>query len=88
MIGLDCPGAISLDWPRLPSDRPYLTLALLVEPEEIIQQLPADASPLLVRLVHCANPLRSLEQLADETGIEMRVFLDEIQNRIVPREQN
>ena len=26
--------------------------------------------------------------ICDETGIEMRVYLDEIQNRIVPREQN
>ena len=33
--------------------------------------MPADASPLLQRLVHAANPLRSLEQLADETGIAM-----------------
>ncbi|KOO31229.1 hypothetical protein Ctob_005470 [Chrysochromulina tobinii] len=50
------------------------------EPEEIIQQLPADASPLLVRLVHCANPLRSLEQLADETGIEMGVLFGMVQH--------
>ena len=80
IVGLDWPGVISFDWPGLASDRPCHPLALVVEPEEIIQQLPADASPLLVRLVHCANPLRSLEQLADETGIEMGVLFGMVQH--------
>ena len=57
--------------PPPPPLRPYLALLPLEDPARIAKQLPSDASPLLMRLVHAANPLRSLEQLADETGIPM-----------------
>ena len=57
--------------PPPPPLRPYLALLPLEDPARIARELPTDASPLLMRLVHAANPLRSLEQLADETGIPM-----------------
>jgi len=60
--------------PPPPVLRPYLALLPLEEPAVVVQHLPPDACPLLVRLLHCASPLRSLEQLADETGIEMPVL--------------
>ena len=61
--------------PPPPTLRPYLALLPLDDPNEIARELPPDASPLLVRLVHAANPLRSLEQLADETGIAMHMLM-------------
>ena len=36
--------------------------------------LPSDASPLLLRVLQSASPLRSLEQLSDETGLDMAVL--------------
>ena len=46
----------------------------------IAEQLPTDASPLIVRLVHCANPLRTLDQLTEETGIEMPILFGMVQH--------
>jgi hypothetical protein len=63
--------AASGGMPPPPPLRPYLALLPLEDPARIAKELPTDASPLLMRLVHAANPLRSLEQLADETGIPM-----------------
>jgi hypothetical protein len=61
--------------PPPPPLRPYLALLPLEDPEAIAQQLPEDASPLLVRLVRAANPLNSFEQLEIETGIQMSMLL-------------
>ena len=67
--------AVAGGMPPPPTLRPYLALLPLDDPNEIARELPPDASPLLVRLVHAANPLRSLEQLADETGIAMHMLM-------------
>lgn len=57
--------------PPPPPLRPYLALLPLEDAESLAAKLPEDASPLLLRLVRAANPLKSLEQLADDTGIAM-----------------
>ena len=57
--------------PPPPALRPYLALLPLDDVSSISRELPPDASPVLLRLLNAANPLRSLEQLADETGIAM-----------------
>lgn len=66
--------AVSGGMPPPPALRPYLALMPLDDPSTIAATLPLDASPLLVRLIQVANPLRSLEELADETGIAMSVL--------------
>ena len=68
--------AVDGGMPPPPALRPYLALLPLDDVGAISRELPADASPLLVRLVHAANPLRSLEQLADETGIALPMVTD------------
>ncbi|KAL1523012.1 hypothetical protein AB1Y20_017974 [Prymnesium parvum] len=61
--------------PPPPPLRPYMGLLPLEDREETLRALPADASPLLRRLVLAANPLRSFEQLHAETGIPMPMIL-------------
>ena len=51
--------------------RPYHTLLLLKEDAVILRSLPSDASPQLRRIVDVANPLKSFEELAIETGIPL-----------------
>lgn len=63
--------AVEGGMPPPPPLRPYMGMLPLSEREEILRDLPADASPLLRRLVQAANPLRSFEQLHAETGIPM-----------------
>ena len=57
--------------PPPPPLRPYLALLPLEEPRDILAELPSDASAQLVRLVRVASPLRSLEQLANDTGLDL-----------------
>lgn len=68
--------------PPPPPLRPYKTLLPLEEPAAIAQQLPPDASPLLHRLLRAINPLRSLEQLADETGITMQMMFGLVEHML------
>ena len=75
------PGAM----PPPPPLRPYKALWLLEDPAAIAASLPADGSPHLTRLVHAANPLRSLEQLGDETGIGMSVLLSLVEHLVAWR---
>ena len=42
--------------------------------QAVARLLPSDASPLLLRVLQSASPLRSLEQLSDETGLDMAVL--------------
>ena len=49
--------------------RPYHTLLLLKESNEILASLPPDASPQLAQLLRVASPLRSFHELQGETGI-------------------
>ncbi|XP_037571519.1 GATOR complex protein NPRL3 isoform X2 [Dermacentor silvarum] len=52
--------------------RPYHSLLLLVDPRELVESLPTDASSALVRLIHTASPMRSLVQLAADTDLTLR----------------
>lgn len=52
--------------------RPYHALLLLVDPRELVESLPTDASSALVRLIHTASPMRSLVQLAADTDLTLR----------------
>ena len=67
--------AASNAMPPPPPLRPYLALLPLESVQTISHELPNDASPLLIRLVLAANPLLTLEQLADETAIQMPLLL-------------
>jgi hypothetical protein len=46
-----------------PAPRPYHSLLLLQDPEEILISLPKDSSPFLVRLIQTTTPTTSFEQL-------------------------
>ncbi|KAF4316715.1 hypothetical protein BBO99_00004866 [Phytophthora kernoviae] len=54
---------------RMPSLRPYHTLLLLTDKEDIINKLPADHARQLRDLVEAVNPLKSFQDLALETGV-------------------
>ncbi|PNF21311.1 hypothetical protein B7P43_G02139 [Cryptotermes secundus] len=53
----------------LQSLRPYHGLLLLVESSELLNHLPPDASPALVRLVRMYSPLKSLQTLAADADL-------------------
>lgn len=49
--------------------RPYHSLLLLRDPDDILDQLPGDASPQLVAALHKASPTRSIHELQAESGL-------------------
>lgn len=55
----------------LQSLRPYHGLLLLVEGSELLDHLPPDASPALVRLVRMYSPLKSLQTLAADADLTL-----------------
>lgn len=55
----------------LQSLRPYHGLLLLVEPSELIETLPPDASPALLRLVQVHTPLKSLQTLSADADLTL-----------------
>lgn len=55
----------------LQSLRPYHGLLLLVEPSELLESLPPDASPALVRLVQVHSPLKSLQTLSADADLTL-----------------
>lgn len=54
---------------RMASLRPYHTLLLLTDKEDILSKLPADHARQLRDLVEAVNPLKSFQDLALDTGI-------------------
>jgi len=52
--------------------RPYHSLLLLVETQELLDQLSTDASPALRRLVRQCSPLKSLKTLAVDTDLSLK----------------
>ncbi|KAK0180144.1 hypothetical protein PV327_005815 [Microctonus hyperodae] len=55
----------------LNSLRPYHSLLLLIEPKDLIESLPIDASPALHRLIEMYNPLKSLQTLAADADLTL-----------------
>jgi len=55
----------------LQSLRPYHGLLLLVEASELLDHLPPDASPALVRLVRMYSPLKSLQTLSADADLTL-----------------
>ncbi|XP_074113031.1 GATOR complex protein Nprl3 [Cotesia typhae] len=55
----------------LNSLRPYHGLLLLIEPVDLLESLPTDASPALRRMIHMYNPLKSLQTLAADTDLSL-----------------
>ena len=51
--------------------RPYHAVLLLNQKEDIINSLPLDSSPALKRLIHLANPLKSLQTLAADADLTL-----------------
>ena len=51
--------------------RPYHGLLLLVEASELLDHLPPDASPALVRLVRMYSPLKSLQTLSADADLTL-----------------
>ncbi|GMF52307.1 unnamed protein product [Phytophthora fragariaefolia] len=54
---------------RMASLRPYHTLLLLADKDDIMNKLPADHARQLRELVEAVNPLKSFQDLALETGV-------------------
>ncbi|KAG6595725.1 nitrogen permease regulator 3-like protein [Phytophthora cinnamomi] len=54
---------------RMASLRPYHTLLLLTDKDDILNKLPADHARQLRDLVEAVNPLKSFQDLALETGV-------------------
>ncbi|XP_034951005.1 GATOR complex protein NPRL3 [Chelonus insularis] len=55
----------------LNSLRPYHGLLLLIEPIDLLDSLPTDASPALRRLIQMYNPLKSLQTLAADSDLSL-----------------
>lgn len=55
----------------LNSLRPYHGLLLLIEPLDLLESLPTDASPALRRLIQMYNPLKSLQTLAADSDLSL-----------------
>lgn len=55
----------------LQSLRPYHAILLLVEPQELLDSLPADASPAFIRIVRVANPIKNLLELSADADITL-----------------
>ena len=60
--------------PPPPTLRPHRALLPLDEPAKVERELPSDASPHIMRVMNVANPLRSLQQVADETGTTIKML--------------
>jgi hypothetical protein len=60
---LSCPIIPGTFKTTYPAPRPYHSLLLLQDPEEILMSLPKDSSPFLVRLIQTTTPTTSFEQL-------------------------
>eukprot|EP01137_Pigoraptor_chileana_P020129 Opistho-2@82096 len=58
-----------------PVVRPYHTILLHEDQSDLLRRLPADASPLLRRVIQLANPLRSLQDLSLDSGITIAQLL-------------
>lgn len=52
--------------------RPYHTLLLTEEENVLLDSLPLDASPTLVKLIRVSSPLKNLQSLASEADLDMR----------------
>lgn len=55
----------------LQSIRPYHGLLLLVDQSELLESLPPDSSPALLRLIHVYSPLKSLQALSADADITL-----------------
>ncbi|XP_048515143.1 GATOR complex protein NPRL3 isoform X2 [Athalia rosae] len=55
----------------LESLRPYHGLLLLIEPLDLLESLPADSAPALVRLIQMYSPLKSLQTLAADSDLSL-----------------
>ncbi|XP_046742750.1 GATOR complex protein NPRL3 isoform X1 [Diprion similis] len=55
----------------LESLRPYHGLLLLIEPLDLLDSLPADSAPALVRLIQMYSPLKSLQTLAADSDLSL-----------------
>ncbi|KAJ1536860.1 Nitrogen permease regulator 3, partial [Nowakowskiella sp. JEL0078] len=47
----------------LPVFRPYHTLLLLIDPDDVLVSLPVDANPLLIEFIRIVNPTQCFEEL-------------------------
>lgn len=55
----------------LQSLRPYHGLLLLIEPCQMLDGLPLDSSPALLRLLKMYSPLKSLQTLAADADLTL-----------------
>lgn len=55
----------------LQSIRPYHGILLLVDQAELLESLPPDSSPALIRLIHVYSPLKSLQALSADADITL-----------------
>ncbi|KAI8879050.1 UPF0171-domain-containing protein, partial [Backusella circina FSU 941] len=60
---MDIYGASGYEYDHFPVLCPYHTLLLLEDPEEVLKNMPLDASPTLVQLVQILTPTQSLQEL-------------------------
>ncbi|CAO3613983.1 unnamed protein product [Cunninghamella echinulata] len=60
---LDIYGMSSYEYDHYPVLCPYHTLLLLEDPEEILKNMPLDASPTLVQLIQILTPTQTLQEL-------------------------
>ena len=51
--------------------RPYHSVLLIVSEQEIIDAIPHDSSPSIVRLIQVASPLKSLQNLSSDADISL-----------------
>ncbi|CAH1794229.1 unnamed protein product [Owenia fusiformis] len=52
--------------------RPYHGILLTVDENKLLESLPPDCSPALIRLVKMASPIKSLQKLASDTDISLQ----------------
>ncbi|KAI7882181.1 UPF0171-domain-containing protein [Lichtheimia hyalospora FSU 10163] len=60
---MDIYGVSGYEYDNYPVICPYHTLLLLEDPEEVLKNMPLDASPTLVQLVQILTPTQSLQEL-------------------------
>ncbi|KAI9492884.1 nitrogen permease regulator of amino acid transport activity 3-domain-containing protein [Zychaea mexicana] len=60
---MDIYGMSGYEYDNYPIICPYHTLLLLEDPEEVLKNMPLDASPTLVQLVQILTPTQSLQEL-------------------------
>ncbi|KAI9270719.1 nitrogen permease regulator of amino acid transport activity 3-domain-containing protein [Phascolomyces articulosus] len=60
---MDIYGMSGYEYDNYPTICPYHTLLLLEDPEEVLKNMPLDASPTLVQLVQILTPTQSLQEL-------------------------